>query len=97
MEAEINRMVQKLAIQHLITLASNKEASEQVRAISLMKINDLESMFSRQKTQGNDLVKAHTQYLIQQIIYFKNNPNEVIPSPAVDLPAGSPIGCGHEH
>ena len=97
MNAELNRMVQKLAVQHMIALASNASASEQVRAISLLKINEIEQILQQSAAQRNDLGKAHAQYLLQKINYFKNNPKEVIPSPAVDLPAGSPIGCGHSH
>jgi len=97
MNAELNRLVQKLAIQHMIALASNKNASEQVRAITLLKINEIEQVLNQAAAQRNDLGKAHAQYLLQKINYFKNNPKEVIPSPAVDLPAGSPIGCCSFH
>jgi len=97
MHAELNRLVQKLTVQHMIALASNKDASEQVRAINLLKIIEIERFLKQSTAQRNDLGKAHAQYLLQKILYFKNNPKEVIPSPAVDLPAGSPIGCGHFH
>jgi len=97
LEKEINLMIQKLAIQHLIALASNPKAAEQVRAIAQFKLFDLEKTLNTKKNSGTDGEQAHFQYLLSKINYYKNNPKEVIPSPAVDLPAGSPIGCGGSH
>jgi len=95
LEKEIDLMIQKLVVQHLIGLASNPKGAEQVRAIAQFKLFELEKTLNTKKNSGADDERAHVQYLLSKINYYKNNPKEVIPSPAVELPAGSPIGCGH--
>jgi len=97
LEKEIHLMIQKLVVQHLIGLASNPKAAEQVRAIAQFELFELEKILTPKKNSGTDGERAHFQYLLSKIHYYKNNPKEVIPSPAVDLPAGSPIGCGGFH
>ncbi len=97
LEKEIHLMIQKLVVQHLIGLASNPKAAEQVRAIAQFKLFELEGKLAAKRNSGTDGERAHFHYLLSKINYYKNNPKEVIPSPAVDLPAGSPIGCGHFH
>jgi len=46
LEKEINLMIQKLVIQHLIGLSSNPKAAEQVRAIAQFKLFELEKLFA---------------------------------------------------
>ncbi len=100
LKKEVNLMTQKLFVQHLIGLASNPKAAEQVRAMAQYKLFELEKLMSSKSRSGSVGEQAHVQYLLSKIEYYRNNPKEVIPSPAVSPPDGSPIGvewsCSHD-
>ena len=101
-EAEVGRMVDKLALTHLMKLAMNEDGSDQVRAISWLKINELESWLQKQ-SGSQDVDKAHYSHGLFLIQQFKNDPDEWLNSQPVEMPDGSPIGmeamgCGeHAH
>jgi hypothetical protein len=94
--AEIGRVTEKLVLQNLMKLAMNQNASEQVRAVSLYKINELKEYLD-EKTSDNEMEKAHIIHALSMIKQFSGNPNEWKNSLPKDLPDGSPIGmdaCG---
>ncbi len=94
--SEIGRVTEKLVLQHLMKLTMNQDASEQVRAVSFYKINELKDYLSK-KTSGKEMEKAHVMHALSMIEQFLDDPNEWKNSMPKDMPDGSPIGmdaCG---
>ncbi|MFK8006063.1 MAG: zinc-dependent metalloprotease [Saprospiraceae bacterium] len=94
--AEIGRVTEKLVLQHLMKLAMNQDASEQVRAVSLYKIKELKDYLNK-KTSGKEMEKAHVMHALSMIEQFMDDPNEWKNSIPKGMPDGSPIGmdaCG---
>ena len=85
-------MIDKLALQHLMRLALNGETQQQVAAVALHKMNELEiGLKSRATTDPAEA--AHNGYLAFQIERFRRNPKDLdLPKPA-RIPAGPPIGA----
>ena len=60
---EVQRVVEKMVMYHLMQLASNPKAMEQARAISLFKLTELSGwMENRIKSERNSSQKAHLVY-----------------------------------
>ena len=100
-EAEIGRMVDKLVLTHLMKLAMSTNASDQARAISWLKINELEKWLNKQSA-SQDIDKAHYSHGLFLIKKFKDDPEEWLNSQPLEMPDGSPIGmeamgCGEQH
>ncbi|MEM6771729.1 MAG: zinc-dependent metalloprotease [Bacteroidota bacterium] len=89
-ERTLAEVVHKRSVAHLVRLAVNKSASEQVRAEALA---ELVRIMKNAKEKDD----AHHRYLYQQIDYFLDEPGSVEIPAAPSLPDGSPIGCGHLH
>ena len=89
--AEIGRVPEKLVLQHLMKLAMNQNASEQVRAVSWMKINELKDYLNK-KTSGKEMEKAHIMHALSMIEQFLDDPMEWKNTIPKDMPDGSPIG-----
>lgn len=95
MEMEIKRIIQKRVLQHLLQLAGDKSIMQQVSAMALYKINQLEDDMEKSLERDADPASsAHLTYLLQQISRFKDAPDEFKVPDAPSLPDGSPIGCG---
>ncbi len=95
--AAIGRVVDKLVLQHLMKLATNQSTSDEVRAISWLKINELEDYLKKQ-SPVTDVEKAHVVHGLAMIAQFKADPAEWKNTTPKNLPDGSPIGmdaCGH--
>ena len=94
--AEVGRISEKLVLQHLMKLAMNQDASEQVRAVSLFKLTELNDYLAK-KTSGQEMEKAHIMHALSMINQFMDDPNEWKNSIPKNMPDGSPIGmdaCG---
>ena len=92
---EINRMVEKMTIQHCLNLAGDKDIMQQVSAVALLKVNELEKYFGQMVGFAQDpLQVAHYTYLLQEISNFKKEPSGYKLPEIPSLPDGSPIGCG---
>ena len=88
---EIGRMVEKLTVQHLLRLALNGDTQQQVAALALQKVNDLDGSLKSRATP-DAAEAAHNSYLAFQIERFRRNPKDLeLPKPA-RMPAGPPIG-----
>ena len=95
---ELSRMTEKLVLQHLLQLAGDQGINQQVSAVSLLKVNELEKLLEQMTGfEQNPLQAAHYGYLIQQIRNFKRDPQDFKVPSIPDMPDGSPIGCGHSH
>ncbi|HFC01015.1 MAG TPA: DUF5117 domain-containing protein, partial [Phaeodactylibacter sp.] len=91
--AQIGHVVDKIVLQELMKLAMNEDASEQVRAISWQKINELETWLKQQKSvDSKNNINAHFDHALILIKLFKNNPTEWKNALPKNMPDGSPIG-----
>jgi hypothetical protein len=89
----IQRTVNSVVLDHLITLASDEHASEQVRGVVALKLNELRKWIAIQApTTKDDAARAQLFFAESQIDHFQKNPAEVhLTSPATP-PDGDPIG-----
>jgi hypothetical protein len=90
----IQRVVNGVVLDHLMTLAADKDASVEVRAIVLLKLDDLKkSLASREPVLKDAALRAEFFFARNQIDHFEKNPADVhwpLPPPP---PAGDPIGA----
>lgn len=94
--AEAQRSINVSFINNLLKLAANTDATPQVRAITTLKVNQLEgNLSSKTPTDASGL--AHRNFLLKQIKQFKEKPDdfkqEAAPAPPPGQPIGSSIGC----
>ncbi len=89
----IQRTVNSVVLDHLITLASDEHASEQVRGVVALKLNELRKWIAIQApTTKDEAARAQLLFAESQIDHFQKNPAEVhLTSPATP-PDGDPIG-----
>lgn len=92
-ELELARVAHKRYVAHLLQLAANQSASEQVQAEALAELVRIKSSVDGKAGAIKD---AHYLYVLRQIEQFLLDPSTVKIPDAPRLPDGSPIGCG-EH
>ncbi len=93
MHGEIQRMVNKLVIRHLIHLATTQSATAQTRAICYLKLDELNDWLAqeiRKKSSTNHLAfLKHSKAIIDE---YMRHFDHLKPVKVADMPAGSPIG-----
>lgn len=89
----IQRTVNAVVLSHLMSLAANEHASSQVRAVALLKLDELKKRLISQENLLKDVpTRAEFFFAKNQIDHFEKNPAEVhVTTPAMP-PAGDPIG-----
>jgi hypothetical protein len=98
LETEIARSAEKIFLNKLLQLASNKSGNQQVAAIALFHVNEMEDVLKSPQKHINDVEeRAHKDYLLQQISLFKKDPGSFKSPASPKLPDGSPIGCNGIH
>ncbi len=95
-EAEAQRSINVSFVNNLLKLAASGEAPAQVRAISALKVSQLETQLTA-KPQADPAALAHRNFLLSMIKNFKDKPEdfkrESAPAPPPGQPIGSSIGC----
>jgi hypothetical protein len=92
-KGEIQRVVDRLVMYHLIRLASSKTASEQARAIAMLEIKKLKDWAERSQLNESDKNQAaHLYYSVSQMNKFLDNPEAAEINDPIASPDGSPIG-----
>jgi len=90
---EIQRITEQLVLQHLLALAANQSASSQVRAISTLKLINLQSYIQLQLRSVKDTSQeAHLRYADMLIGRYLENPVLKLSTGPLSPPDGSPIG-----
>ncbi|MEZ4777410.1 MAG: zinc-dependent metalloprotease [Bacteroidia bacterium] len=93
--AEINRVIEKQVLYHLMDLAADTKAVPQVSAIAMLKIAQIEDLInSSLPTVKNEDRLAHYNMSLMEIEQFRHSPEKFQLPKAPELPDGSPIGCG---
>ncbi len=87
------RITDNSFLMHLLRLAANPEASTEVKAIAVLKIQDLKDFAMQNKSiSSGDGLNAHFAYAVLQIEEFEKNPEKFIQLKKTMPPQGAPIG-----
>ena len=89
----IQRTVDAVVLDHLITLASDEHASAHVRGVAALKLNELKKWIATQApTAKDDAVRAQLFFAESQIDHFQKNTAEMHLTAPAPPPDGDPIG-----
>ena len=91
-KGELQRLVNTLTLNRLLTLAANDQAAQSVRGITLMEIDSLQKWMQLAVKTASGNQKANLMFGLSEINSFNKNPEKFKPAPAVGMPDGSPIG-----
>ncbi|WDF56671.1 zinc-dependent metalloprotease [Mucilaginibacter sp. KACC 22063] len=91
-KGELQIMVNNLVLKHLLALAADTHAGENVRGEALLKITDLAAWMGAQSATGMPKQRAAMYFGLSQIKEFQDNPGKFAPPEALDMPPGAPIG-----
>ncbi len=97
-EQQIAIVVDNVVLFHLMSLAANEQATDEVRAIASLELHQLREWLTQQgaataaPAAANFPQQAHYFYATQQIEQFEKSPKQItVPTPP-SPPDGSPIG-----
>ena len=89
----IQRTVNAVILNHLMSLAADEHASSQVRGVALLKLDELKKWIASQENLLKDVpTRAEFFFARNQIDHFEKNPAEVHVIAPATPPAGDPIG-----
>ena len=93
MHGEIQRMVNKLVIRHLIHLATHQGATAQTRAFCYLKLDELNDWLAQEIRKKSPVSRLaflkHSKAIVEE---YMQNFDDLQPVKIADIPAGSPIG-----
>src|SRR5688572_3195943 len=95
---EIQHTVNTIILADLMALASGERASNQVRAIASLKLEQLKAwLASQSRIRLDENHRAFLYYSLEQIKRFQDDPKKMNLTPPQAPPDGQPIGmdCGH--
>jgi hypothetical protein len=92
LEKQIELQTGKLIVNHLMRLAVNDSASEQVKAMSFYKLKTLRDELKRNNNSSDSSIEAHRYYLLNLIERFLEKPAVDKLTMPLSPPDGSPIG-----
>lgn len=90
--SEVERAVEFRALEAMLALAINPEASSQTRAIVRWHIADLLKQLTAAPKNPDSAEEIHHIALIDRINEFERDPAKFVPSKPVEAPPGMPIG-----
>jgi hypothetical protein len=94
---EVSRTVNNLVLKQLMMLATNKEASDQARAVATLKINELKIWLASNAFKAADPAwKAHYTFALDQLKGFDVNSKELNVTSPLTPPDGAPIESGYD-
>jgi len=94
-EASLSRMRDELCLNQIMSLAMHPDASVETKAHCQYALEEVVNRLKKSSI-SSDEGKAN-RLLTQRIIaHFQDDPSEWKGRPVLAMPAGSPIGCGHE-
>jgi uncharacterized protein DUF4953/uncharacterized protein DUF5117 len=89
----IQRTVNAVVLSRLMSLGADEHASTQVRAVALLKLDELKRWLGSQENLRKDVpTRAEFFFAKNQIDHFEKNPAEVHVTAPATPPAGDPIG-----
>jgi len=90
-EKEIQRVVNNVALNHLIALHANISSSPQAKAVAFLKITDLQASLIQNMSEDENQ-RAHIFYCLNIIEQYLRNPADFIIDTPSRIPNGAPIG-----
>jgi hypothetical protein len=92
MSSEVERAVEFRALEAMLSLAVNPQASTQARAIARSHINDVLKQLTTAAPLTDTAEAIHRAALIDRINDFNRDPAKFIPAKPIEGPPGMPIG-----
>ncbi|WP_433973456.1 zinc-dependent metalloprotease [Tunturiibacter lichenicola] len=98
MSSEVERAVEFRALEAMLSLAVNPQASSQARAIARSHVSDVlkQITLETQAPQTDTAEAIHRAALIDRINQFERDPAKFVPSAPIPAPPGMPIGDDEE-
>jgi hypothetical protein len=93
--ADVQRVVEDVLLYHLMALASDDKAADQVRAVADLKIAELKKWLKEQRP-ADENQHAHVHFAMSRIENFEKKPEQPTLSKPLELPPGQPIGTPAE-
>jgi hypothetical protein len=87
---QIANTVDDVVLYDLMALAANDHATDEVRAIASLKLNELKNWLNAPQNEIQD--QAHIFFAFIQIELFEKDPKRIDLTPPVEPPDGQPIG-----
>jgi hypothetical protein len=85
--AEIQRVVDNVVVYNMMSLGANENAATQVRAIALLKLEELKNWLKKKVSITKDeSQRAHFAFAILQVERFLENPTKVEYMKPIDIP-----------
>jgi hypothetical protein len=94
--ASLRRVVQRSVADRLLLLASDKEASPEVRALVELKMAQLRSRAAELASRGSDMERAHWSLIAGDFKRWIERGELPTPTPALRPPPGDPFGMDQE-
>ena len=92
MSSEVERAVEFRALEAMLSLAVNPQASTQAQAIARSHLNDLLKQWTAAAPLTDTAEAIHRAALIDRINDFNRDPEKFIPAKPIEAPPGMPIG-----
>lgn len=92
MSSEVERAVEFRALEAMLSLAVNPQASTQARAIARSHINDVLKQLTTAAPLTDTAEAIHRAALIDRINDFERDPAKFVPVKPIEAPPGMPIG-----
>jgi hypothetical protein len=92
MSSEVERAVEFRALEAMLSLAVNPQASTQARAIARSHINDVLKELTTAPPLTDTAEAIHRAALIDRINEFQRDPTKFTPAKPIEAPPGMPIG-----
>ena len=93
-EAALQRLVDQLFLDQLMSLAMDENASVQTQGHAQLALSDWMKILQSMSASSVER-KAHILLAQRKIAHFLDDPSEWKGTSSLNMPAGSPIGCGH--
>lgn len=93
LEGEVQRVVNYVTLYQLMGLVGSDQAAPQVKAVAMLKLEDLKSWLQSQVPRTRDVNhKAHFVFAVSQIELFQKDPAKFQLPEVLSAPPGAPIG-----
>ncbi len=92
-EGAVQITVNNVLLTNMFSLAASDQSSTQVKAIAKLEIDKLKTWLGvKLKSTNDEDWKAHYNYVLTQIEWFENNPDDFKNEKPLEAPPGAPIG-----
>ena len=92
--ASLQRMTDQLFLDQLMSLSLDERLMSENQAVCLFALSEIQAKL-KNKSADSEEGKAHLMLAQNKIQKFVDDPTEWKKAPTLQMPAGSPIGCGH--